>query len=303
MGERRRSISVFWDYENARPLSDTCMVEISSRIRNILLPHGDIVSRKIYYDAQSPAEFKTNRTDLDMTGWTLVDCPKRQKKETLDKKIIVDMMFFIAYENPHDACICLISGDGDFCYSMNRIRDLGGYTILLYPDKITYHPLILNVHESHSWEKEILKKEKLDKKKMTQHLENNHDEDYLRTTDEEVMSVGSTVDDGKSEDDPDEIALIIFLNATHSAVSRAKDGERALDALIAEIWYKQMNPGDSGTVSQETKEWYKSTRKQAFDLKYINVYENKDTPGHVTRYSSLTDIGRRMIRDRAFSFS
>ena len=300
MGERRRSISVFWDYENARPLSDTCMVDMSSRIRDILLPHGDIVSRKIYYDAQSPAEFKTNRTDLDMTGWTLVDCPKRQKKETLDKKIIVDMMFFIAYENPHDTCVCLISGDGDFCYSLNRIRDLGGYTILLYPDKITYHPLIMNVHESHSWEKEILKKEKLDKKKMTQHLEHlehNHD------TDDEIISVGSTDDDGISEDDPDEIALVVFLNATHSAVSRTKDGEKALDALIAEIWYKHMNPGDSGTVSQETKEWYKSTRKYAVDLKYINVYENKDTPGHVTRYSSLTDTGKRMIRDRSLSFS
>tara|TARA_Y100000389_G_scaffold128625_1_gene126070 strand:- start:4464 stop:4940 length:477 start_codon:yes stop_codon:yes gene_type:complete len=158
----------------------------------------------------------------------------------------------------------------------------------------------MNVHESHSWEKEILKKEKLDKKKMTQHLEHlehNHD------TDDEIISVGSTDDDGISEDDPDEIALVVFLNATHSAVSRTKDGEKALDALIAEIWYKHMNPGDSGTVSQETKEWYKSTRKYAVDLKYINVYENKDTPGHVTRYSSLTDTGKRMIRDRSLSFS
>ena len=87
---KRRSIAIFWDYENARPVAETSIVGLSGRIRDLLIPHGDIVSRKVYYDSQSPSELKTNRTDLDMTGWTLVDCPKRQKKETLDKKIIVD---------------------------------------------------------------------------------------------------------------------------------------------------------------------------------------------------------------------
>ena len=309
-GQKRKSIGVFWDYENARPISDASIIDLSNRIRDILLPYGDIVSRRVYYDSQASSELKTNRTDIDMTGWTLVDCPRRQKKETLDKKLIVDMMFFIAYENPHHSCICLISGDGDFCYVMNRVRDLGVYTFLIYPEKITYQPLIINVDESYSWETEILKKEKLDKRKLAEiavsKVEN--ERKYLNdTTDtENDEKVGdSNSDTGTtslhSNDEPDDIALMIYLNSVDSALSRSKDSEKALDALIAEIWYKQMS-SDNGTILQETKDWYKSIRKRAKDLEYITVTENKDTPGHITRYAALTILGKRALRDRTSSF-
>ena len=86
---KRRSIAIFWDYENARPVAETSIVGLSCRIRDLLIPHGDIESRKVYYDSQSPSELKTNRTDLDMTGLTLVDCPKRQKKRLWIKKLLL----------------------------------------------------------------------------------------------------------------------------------------------------------------------------------------------------------------------
>tara|TARA_Y100000996_G_C22550765_1_gene653619 strand:- start:1221 stop:2189 length:969 start_codon:yes stop_codon:yes gene_type:complete len=318
---KRRSIAIFWDYENARPVAETSIVGLSGRIRDLLIPHGDIVSRKVYYDSQSPSELKTNRTDLDMTGWTLVDCPKRQKKETLDKKIIVDLMFFIAYENPHNACVCLISGDGDFCYVMNRVRDLGVHTILLYPDKITYYPLITNVHEAHSWEKEIIKKEKLNKKKITEKIseklseklnnerktptdsENDdaNDDNIIEDNTSEHDSSSSETNSHISNDEPDEIALYIYLTSVRDALNRGKDPDKALDALIAEIWYKQMN-SENGTVQQETKDWYKSIRKKAKELDYITVTENRDTPGHITRYASLTNTGLSALRERTSSF-
>ena len=46
---KRRSIAIFWDYENARPVAETSIVGLSGRIRDLLIPHGDIVSRKVYY--------------------------------------------------------------------------------------------------------------------------------------------------------------------------------------------------------------------------------------------------------------
>ena len=44
---KRRSIAIFWDYENARPVAETSIVGLSGRIRDLLIPHGDIVSRKV----------------------------------------------------------------------------------------------------------------------------------------------------------------------------------------------------------------------------------------------------------------
>ena len=154
---------IFWDMENVRPLSDTCIYTLSLNLRDMISKNGGyILEKKIYYDSQSPSEIKTNRSDFDMAGWSLIDCPKRQKKETLDKKIIVDIMCFIASHKANETCVCLISGDGDFSYIMNRIRDLGVFTILLYPEKITFAPLIKTTNLSFSWENDILEKVSLE---------------------------------------------------------------------------------------------------------------------------------------------
>jgi hypothetical protein len=55
----------------------------------------------------------------------VVDCPTRNAKEVVDKKIIVDMMCF-AWERiarNQRTCVVLISSDGDFAYMLNRLRD------------------------------------------------------------------------------------------------------------------------------------------------------------------------------------
>eukprot|EP00966_Prymnesium_polylepis_P151831 3507725-Prymnesium_polylepis.1 len=61
-----------------------------------------------------------------MAGFTLVDCPSRNAKETVDKKIIVDVMYFaltrVARQQP--ACVLLLTSDGDYAYMLSRLRDL-----------------------------------------------------------------------------------------------------------------------------------------------------------------------------------
>lgn len=384
------SIGIFWDYENTRPLSDTCIVDMSNRIRTYLLPHGNVVERNVYYDSQSTSEVKTNRTDLDMTGWSLIDCPKRAKKETLDKKIIVDMMFFVMREitQAKQACVCLISGDGDYCYVLNRIRDLGVKTLLFYPEKITYVPLIRCVTESFPWETEILSEKKDTnmvenpyattnmRQRMSQFLtdyntiqnkkqdikdtkyvkdvkdvkydikddvyEDNGSEKSTNSLPEKKsndyekmcarkrsMSDGDTFvmerreaeteergescekddkDDKDDEceqssvpetdeepvlDDPDHIGLLIFLEAVETALSKGKNSEKALDALVADIWYKRINY--NSTINQETKEWYKSTRRKAQESRLIYINDVKENVSHVTRYISLLPQGLQFL--------
>lgn len=40
--------------------------------------------------------FQSLKSGIDLSGFTVVDCPTRGKKETLDKKIIVDCMKCVA---------------------------------------------------------------------------------------------------------------------------------------------------------------------------------------------------------------
>ena len=44
-------------------------------------------------------------------------------------------------------------------------------------------------------------------------------------------------------------------------MNRGKDPDKALDALIAEIWYKQMN-SENGPVQQETKDASKESQSE-----------------------------------------
>lgn len=53
-----------------------------------------VTERRLYFDSRKPSESKVDRSTLDMSGFTLVDTPTRNAKETLDKKIIVDIMSF-----------------------------------------------------------------------------------------------------------------------------------------------------------------------------------------------------------------
>ena len=81
--------------------------------------NDQVTEKRLYYDPDKetvslsgggapgggglPAErvSSLDRVSLDMSGFTLVDCPTRNSKETLDKKILVDIMSF-AYERVLD---------------------------------------------------------------------------------------------------------------------------------------------------------------------------------------------------------
>lgn len=99
-----------------------------------------------------------DRSDLDLSGFTLVDCPSRHRKETLDKKLIVDVLFF-AWERVSrgaKATVVLITCDGDYSYTLARLQDIGVYTIIIFrPDNVA-QILVDVANVAMAWETDVL---------------------------------------------------------------------------------------------------------------------------------------------------
>ena len=129
-------------------------------VYGIKLPstYGRIVDKRLYYDSRQLTETMAPRSDLDLSGFTLVDCPSRNRKETLDKKLIVDVLCF-AWERVSlgaKAYVVLVTSDGDYSYAMARLRDIGVFTVIIYKPDIVAKVLIDNANVVMSWEFDVL---------------------------------------------------------------------------------------------------------------------------------------------------
>ena len=112
-----REVGLFWDYQNLALPCYQDAATASNRLREISLCYGNLVERRVYSDPEETNRVQaSNRSQLDMAGFTLIDCPSRNMKETVDKKIIVDVMCFalarVARQQP--ACVVLLTNDGDY---------------------------------------------------------------------------------------------------------------------------------------------------------------------------------------------
>ena len=129
-------VGLFWDMENIRVPRGFCPRDASNMIRRKLSALGlqPIAERRLYYDSRKSSEMRTDREAFDMSGFTLVDCPTRNAKETLDKKILVDMLIFanMALQSNNKPCIVLISSDGDYSYCLQRLMDIGAHTVVIF---------------------------------------------------------------------------------------------------------------------------------------------------------------------------
>lgn len=141
-----RQIGIYWDYENVRLPSLMAASEAGNRIRTVLAalsPGMSITERRLYYDSNKPTERTTDRGGLDLSGFTLVDCPTRNRKETLDKKIIVDIMHsaMLASLRGQSFGVVLISSDGDYAYMLNRLRDMNVFVVLIHAGLVAQPPI------------------------------------------------------------------------------------------------------------------------------------------------------------------
>ena len=149
---------IFWDFENV-VVPNWCKASAAANaIREVVLPHGRITERRLYYDS-AKATSSTDRIGLDLSGFTLVDCPTRGTKETLDKKLIVDVMHTAWEKRARDAAITvvLITSDGDYAYTIARLRDIGVKTVVIYgPLTQTADVLLDSCDVALSWIHDVL---------------------------------------------------------------------------------------------------------------------------------------------------
>lgn len=130
--------TIFWDYENVPLPGWITAADASKAIVDAVTKYNTrIVDREVYCDTGMEGAQAGLSRDLSSNGFTPVNTPHRGQKETLDKTLIVDMLSFawdisIQSENSPKPCVVLITGDGDYTYALNKLKDRGVRTIVIH---------------------------------------------------------------------------------------------------------------------------------------------------------------------------
>ncbi|KAH8833613.1 NYN domain-containing protein [Flagelloscypha sp. PMI_526] len=143
-------VAVFWDFENCAPPNHHSGVEIVNLLRDVLLDRGQIYQFRAYMslsETTPSARTIALRSELQLSGVSLIDVPHIGRKNAVDLMMIVDMMTFCMDHKRHST-IVLLTGDCDFAYPISTIRHRGFQVILISPRGENTHPsLRLQVNE------------------------------------------------------------------------------------------------------------------------------------------------------------
>jgi hypothetical protein len=147
-------MAVFWDLENMPLPFAKSGRDVTSRLKSILAPHGDLVQFRGYASIGLGLIPQQKRSDLQLSGCHLVDCPHNGRKEVADKMIIVDAMQF-AFLHPKGATLCFITGDVDYAYLLAVLQRPQWRTIVI--SKGTMQSMLhVNCDMKMRWETDIL---------------------------------------------------------------------------------------------------------------------------------------------------
>ena len=147
-------MAVFWDLENMPIPAETSGRDITSSIKAILSHHGDLIQFRGYASIGLNHIPQEKRSDLQLSGCHLVDCPHHGRKEVADKMIIVDAMQF-AFQHPNGATLCFITGDVDYAYLLATLQRPQWRTIVI--SRGTMQSMLhVNCDMKMRWETDIL---------------------------------------------------------------------------------------------------------------------------------------------------
>jgi hypothetical protein len=154
LNSNQAPMAIFWDLENLAIPSSSSGRDVATRLKQILAPHGKLEKFCGYASIGEGNIPQQKRSDLQLSGCTLVDCPHVGRKEVVDKTIIVDVMQF-AYEHPEGATLCLITGDVDYAYLLAVLQKPKWRTIVISKGTIR-SMLHVNCDMKMRWETDIL---------------------------------------------------------------------------------------------------------------------------------------------------
>ena len=147
-------MAIFWDLENMPIPASSSGRDVSTRLKTILAPYGNLVQFRGYASIGLNLIPQQKRSDLQLSGCHLVDCPHNGRKEVADKMIIVDAMQF-AYKNPDGATLCFITGDVDYAYLLAVLQQPNWRTIVISKGTMS-SMLHVNCEVRMRWETDIL---------------------------------------------------------------------------------------------------------------------------------------------------
>lgn len=155
-----REIAIFWDFENV-PLPGWCTAaEAAKFVHTAVSKYGRIVERRLYYDFGGGGSGPRDCSGLDSSGFDLVNTPRRKQKETLDKKLIADVLTFAwdsAVRNENcKPCVVLVTSDGDYAYTLSKLRDRGVMSIVMVGAECVARILVDNADIVLSFEGDVI---------------------------------------------------------------------------------------------------------------------------------------------------
>jgi len=154
VAKSRAPMAVFWDLENIPIPTDTSGRDITTSLKSILAPHGDLIQFRGYASIGLNHIPQEKRSDLQLSGCHLVDCPHHGRKEVADKMIIVDAMQF-AFQHQEGATLCFIAGDVDYAYLLATLQRPQWRTIVISHGTMQ-SMLHVNCDMKMRWETDIL---------------------------------------------------------------------------------------------------------------------------------------------------
>lgn len=179
-------MAIFWDLENMPIPNGGCARSIASRLKTVLNPFGSLRQCRAYASIGHNLIPLGKRSELQLSGWHLVDCPHNGRKDVADKMMIVDAMQF-AYENLNGATLCFVTADLDYAYLLAVLNRYPQWrTVVVSSGVIPSSMLHQNCDWAIQWESDI-----------------------LQSVDTSIGSYGSTTDDNFPREDLEMLCTVM----------------------------------------------------------------------------------------------
>jgi NYN domain len=153
---RSAPLAVFWDLENLPVPAAYTGRYVAARLKAVLAEHGDLVEFRGYASIGLNNIPEEKRSDLQLSGCHLVDCPHNGRKDVADKMIIVDAMNFVN-DRPDGAVLCFITGDSDYAYLLSTLQKRPNCRTLVISNGAGDSMLHMNCSVNLRWGSDILR--------------------------------------------------------------------------------------------------------------------------------------------------
>lgn len=149
-------LAVFWDVENMHIPTQMSGIDVAHAIKSAMRPFGVPTQLTAYFEitnANVPAE---KRSQLQLSGFHLIDTPHINRKEVADKMIIVDALLFVMQHAAEGATLAFITGDTDYAYLLSRLSDMPKVRTILVTQQRSLDVLHRAAGALLSWEVDVL---------------------------------------------------------------------------------------------------------------------------------------------------